>query len=131
VTAFLDLSADGEDVKAESYVPFLSPGIELRRSPTEDMSADPSSVKRSIAVLDELLASGKTVYLHCVGGFGRTGTVVGSYLVEKALAAPSEALGLVVALRANTDRPEAQSPQPEAQRLLVSTARPGPSALPL
>jgi ADP-ribosylglycohydrolase len=131
VTAFLDLSADGEDVKAESYVPFLSPGIELRRSPTEDMSADPSSVKRSIAVLDELLASGKTVYLHCVGGFGRTGTVVGSYLVEKALAAPSEALGLVVALRANTDRPEAQSPQTEAQRLLVSTARPGPSALPL
>jgi ADP-ribosylglycohydrolase len=131
VNAFLDLSADGEDVKAESYAPFLGAGIELRRSPTEDMSADSSSVKKSIAALDELLASGRTVYLHCVGGFGRTGTVVGSYLVEEGLAAPSEALGLVTALRARTDRPEAQSPQTEAQRLLVSSARPGPSALPL
>jgi ADP-ribosylglycohydrolase len=131
VTAFLDLSAEGEDLKAESYAPFLSPGIELRRSPTEDMSADSSSVKRSIAVLDELLASGKTVYLHCVGGLGRTGTVVGSYLVEKGLAAPSEALDLVAALRERTDRPKAESPQTEVQRLLVAATRPGPSALPL
>lgn len=131
VNAFLDLSADGEDVKAESYAPFLRPGTELRRSPTEDMSADASSVRRSVAALDEMLASGKTVYLHCVGGFGRTGTVVGSFLVEKGLAAPSEALALVTALRAHTDRPESQSPQTEAQRLLVATTRPGPSALPL
>jgi protein-tyrosine phosphatase len=32
--------------------------------------------------LDELLASGRTVYLHCRGGIGRTSTVLGCYLVR-------------------------------------------------
>ena len=42
--------------------------------------------------IDEAIANGKTVYLHCWGGIGRTGTVVGCWLSrqgypgEKALA---------------------------------------------
>ena len=30
-----------------------------------------------------LLAGGRTVYLHCRGGIGRTGTVLGCYLVRQ------------------------------------------------
>jgi hypothetical protein len=35
--------------------------------------------------IDESLASGRKVYLHCWGGIGRTGTTVGCYLVHKGL----------------------------------------------
>ena len=32
--------------------------------------------------IDKALAQGHKVYLHCVGGIGRTGTTVGCYLVR-------------------------------------------------
>ena len=32
--------------------------------------------------IDEALAEGHTVYVHCWGGIGRTGTVVGCHLVR-------------------------------------------------
>ena len=71
------------------------------------------------------------MYVHCLGGLGRTGAVVASFLAERGLAPPGEAVGLVKALRAGTDRPGTDSPQTEAQRRLVASRRPGPSALPL
>jgi len=40
------------------------------------------------AILDEIdssLAAGRKVYVHCWGGIGRTGTVVGCYLVRRGL----------------------------------------------
>ena len=95
------------------------------------MSADGPPLDRALRDLDALLAEGKTVYVHCVGGLGRTGTVVGSFLVEKGLASREEALTLIARLRAGTDSPGAESPQTEAQRRAVVAARPGPSALPL
>jgi protein-tyrosine phosphatase len=95
------------------------------------MSAEEGAVGRALGDLDDLLASGKTVYVHCVGGLGRTGTIVGRYLVEKGLAPPEDAVALLAVLRAGTDRPSSDSPQTEAQRLLVASSKPGPSALPL
>lgn len=35
--------------------------------------------------IDKHLAAGKHIYVHCVGGIGRTGTVVGCYLVRHGL----------------------------------------------
>ena len=32
--------------------------------------------------IDDALASGRNIYMHCWGGVGRTGTVVGCYLVR-------------------------------------------------
>jgi protein-tyrosine phosphatase len=97
----------------------------------KDMSADPEAVRRALSELDALLAAGRTVYLHCLGGLGRTGTVVASYLAEMGLAAPDAAAALVGSLRSSTDSPSVKSPQTKAQELLVASRRPGPSALPL
>jgi hypothetical protein len=38
--------------------------------------------------IDEALQKGRTVYLHCWGGIGRTGTVVGCYLVRHGKTGP-------------------------------------------
>jgi ADP-ribosylglycohydrolase len=138
VDAFLDLTVPGEEVGALPYAEALGSAasargepVERRSAPLDDMSADPRPVSRALAELDSMLSAGRTVYVHCVGGLGRTGMVVGSFLVEKGLAAPEEALPLIKALRAETDKPDAQTPQTDAQLALIESTIPGPSALPL
>jgi len=45
----------------------------------------------TLDAIDTALAEGRKVYLHCVGGIGRTGTTVGCYLVRHGMK-PTEAL---------------------------------------
>jgi ADP-ribosyl-[dinitrogen reductase] hydrolase len=131
IDAFLDLSDEGENVGVPGYSAALGAGVEHRRAPMADMSADPEAVKKALGELDALLEAGRNVYVHCVGGEGRTGAVIGAYLAEKGLAAPGEALGLLSSIRAREGLSPESSPQTEEQRRLVAGARPGPFALPL
>jgi hypothetical protein len=79
---FLDLTLAGEAVAYQQLV--TARGATHRRYPIQDMGV-PLNRAEMCAILDELdgaLALGRRVYLHCVGGIGRTGTVVGCYLVR-------------------------------------------------
>lgn len=136
VDALLDLTMAGENVGVAPYEEFLEGrrsvhGLPVNRYsvPIKDMSADSKDVHRALRELDALLAAGRTVYIHCVVGLGRTGTIVGSYLTEKGLAPPNEAANLIRTLRAATESPDEDSPQTEDQRRLVASRRPGPTAL--
>jgi protein-tyrosine phosphatase len=40
-------------------------------------------MKRILRCIDTELQAGGTVYVHCMGGIGRTGTVVGCYFAEQ------------------------------------------------
>jgi ADP-ribosylglycohydrolase len=138
VDAFLDLTEESEAIGAEPYAPLLEGRssvrglpVEMRSAQLRDMSAESAKVQDALSELVSLLAAGRTVYVHCLGGLGRTGTVVGSYLVETGLAPPEEASSLIAALRASTDTPTLASPQTDAQRRLVASRRPGPWSLPL
>ena len=51
--------------------------------------------------LDQALADGHRVYLHCFGGIGRTGTVVGCYLVRHGMTG-NEVLEQIAAWRRGT-----------------------------
>ena len=86
--------------------------------PTEE------ELRRILDTIDLALDRGEVVYVHCFGGRGRTGTVVGCHLVRHGLA-PEEALARVAELRAGL--PDASSPSPEtaAQLELVRRWRPG------
>lgn len=88
VTYFLDLTHPNDDltpydmilqeVAAESQIV-----VTYRRLPVYDMSIP--SAERMVTILDtidEALAQNKVVYVHCWGGVGRTGTVVGCHLVR-------------------------------------------------
>ena len=55
--------------------------------PITDMSV-PRRAAEMAAILDAIdgaLGQGRTVYVHCWGGIGRTGTVVGCWLVRHGL----------------------------------------------
>ena len=74
------------------------------------------------AILDLIAsarAAGELVYVHCWGGVGRTGTVVGCMLREAGLPA-SEVLGEIARARAETARAGRESPETEAQRQFVT-----------
>jgi protein-tyrosine phosphatase len=55
----------------------------------------------------------KPVHMHCWGGKGRTGTVVGCYLARHAMAAGSDVIDMIKELRKNTE--DFSDPSPETR----------------
>jgi hypothetical protein len=92
--------------------------------PDFGVPADPRGV---LDALEKALDDGRTVYIHCFGGIGRTGTLVGLYLVERGLTG-DEALGEIARLRAMLKPHHSRlgvlrSPESDEQRELVRTWR--------
>lgn len=97
-------------------------GIEYHAFPIPDMGVtDATTMTRIIDAIDAALEAGHTIYVHCWGGVGRTGTVVGCYLVRHG-STGDEALGQVRKLFRTTSQslwhPEG-SPQTNEQRAFV------------
>ena len=123
ITFFLDLTEEDE---LRPYAPLLLQeaaaqriNIEYRRVAIRDLSTPSRATMVDIlTTLDQALASGHIVYVHCWGGIGRTGTVVGCYLVRQGRSGP-EALAEIARQRAGTPDGWRSSPETEAQRRMV------------
>lgn len=76
-TLYLDLTEEGE---LEGYAHLLGEGARHVRMPIRDCGL-PSNEQlvRTLDLLDEALAAHEVVYVHCRGGIGRTGTVIGCH----------------------------------------------------
>ncbi len=88
VTCFVDLTQPGELTSYEALLPFATPGgrrIEyLRESiPDHGVPAGPDVMTRVIAMIDDAMAGGHVVYVHCRAGIGRSATVVGCWLATR------------------------------------------------
>ena len=96
VTLFLDLTHEGE---LEPYASLVqAPRRYVNRS-IRDFSIP--TREELVAILDEIdaeLAVGGVVYVHCWAGCGRTGVVVGSWLVRHGVD-PREALRRIAEAR--------------------------------
>lgn len=74
--------------------------------PIRDFSVPtPETMTNILDILDNALANGHTVYLHCHGGRGRTGTVIGCWLVRHGMTG-EEALARIAELRGDDNSPE-------------------------
>jgi predicted protein tyrosine phosphatase len=71
-------------------------------------------MKQILDIIDQRLAAGKLVYVHCVGGIGRTGTTVGCYLVRHGLSG-EEALLQLESLRRSAASWWRRSPESDQQ----------------
>lgn len=90
VDAFVDLTQPGELAPYDMHLPLH---IDHVRKPIPDHGTPEYAwhMQEILETLDSLLARGKTVYLHCRAGIGRTGTVVACHLIHGGLA-PDSAL---------------------------------------
>lgn len=83
ITHFIDLTEEGE---LSPYEPLLH-GMRYMRFPIVDQSVPESiaSVQNLIKAIKEIHidSSKNKVYIHCWGGVGRTGTIVGCYLASE------------------------------------------------
>ena len=70
-------------------------------------------------VIDTALGRGQPTYVHCWGGKGRTGTVIGCYIARHGLAVGGGALKRIVFLRRSEETKEIDSPETEPQRVMV------------
>jgi hypothetical protein len=121
IDCFVDLTEQGE-YSLRPYAEIVTQGgAEHRRLPVRDLGCPAVEEMRLILdTIDEAAARGRTVYVHCFGGIGRTGTVVGCYLVRHGMT-PKDALDTIRRLREGTPDGHRASPENDAQRVFVST----------
>ncbi len=116
VTLFVDLTVE---LELEPYAQLLDGAARHVRMPIPDMGVTTNDqMRRTLDVVDRERARGGVPYVHCWGGAGRTGTVVGCWLVRHGLDG-GEALGRIAALRAPSPALWLDSPQTDAQRSMV------------
>ncbi|UCC89198.1 MAG: dual specificity protein phosphatase family protein [Anaerolineales bacterium] len=125
VSVFLDLTEAGEYglkpythlMQAEAAA--MERSAEHHRMPIRDGETPTAEgMKHILDMIDTAITAGQTVYVHCFGGIGRTGTVVGCYLVRHGLDG-EEALRQIARLRQGTPDGWVSSPETAAQRKMV------------
>jgi protein-tyrosine phosphatase len=86
IRSFIDLTEESEGL--EPYEHLLAchsaKGVTYQRFPIADVSV-PASRKDTAAILDAIdgpIRNRRIVYVHCLGGVGRTGVIVGCWLAR-------------------------------------------------
>jgi len=124
VTTFIDLTEAEEGLApyAETVVAIAAErgrSVTHRRFAIRDVDVPTAELMReALDAIDTALAAGELVYVHCWGGVGRTGTVLGCHLLEGGCDR-ERVLDELAAMRAGTARASRTSPETSAQRAFV------------
>lgn len=119
---FLDLTEAGEQAydgsPLQPYAANVAPAV-VRRFAVRDNDVPSTTTMRDILdVIDEAMADGRCVYVHCWGGVGRTGTVVACWLIRHGATA-REAIDFIRERRRGQPQGERESPETAEQQAFV------------
>ena len=130
ITTFLDLTEEGESSPEHGelrrydtllYELARAHGIEARylRMPIQDLGIpEVWHMEAMLGLITSQMEQGHGVYVHCWGGVGRTGTVLGCLAVERGVPR-GVVLGDLARIRAGTQRAARESPETDDQREFV------------
>jgi protein-tyrosine phosphatase len=124
IRAFFDLTEKGELSAYDDILRDLAHerglAVEYDRVPIPDLGVPrPADLHRLLSRLETNVARGTPSYVHCWGGIGRTGTVVGCWLVEQNAMDGEAALKRIAELRRGTPDGARRSPETDEQSALV------------
>lgn len=131
IDTFVNLTRDADshssDAHLVSYGRYINDGVRSRSHPITDL--DIPTTDEMIDTLDTIdrdLGEGRSLYVHCWGGVGRTGTVLGCWLIRHKVAPPDEAIDVLARLRPQ-DRVAGRrrSPETPPQVAFVAAWQPG------
>lgn len=123
VTNYLDLTQSDELLPYEALLnreaELLGMVINYKRVPIKDQNITTSDeIAKCISFINESIESDNKVYIHCLRGLGRTGMIVGCFLVDKGLTG-KEALKKITYLRKSVLNSFLPSPQNRRQSGVV------------
>lgn len=124
------MEPDETDHKGKSFKPYDDLFIEIAgkynipvkctRYPIVDLSVpDAETMAAILDEIDHAAANHRPVYVHCRGGIGRTGTVVGCYLIRHRLANTDNVLDRIQRLRQYDPTSHIVSPETRQQINMV------------
>lgn len=125
VSAVINLmEADEKDHSGNLFFNYQSHliehGVITHQFPIKDMDIpSPIQMMRILKQIDVYVKQRKVVYLHCWGGLGRTGTVVGCYLLSKGLADVYNVLDAISILKSQSGLADKESPQTSGQKEFI------------
>jgi hypothetical protein len=86
VRAFIDLTEESEGLLPYAHLldQYKGHGVTHQRFPIQDVSAPKSkaATKATLNAIDRHIQDSRIVYVHCWGGVGRTGVIVGCWLAR-------------------------------------------------
>lgn len=114
---------------AEAYYEQKGCEITCLRYPIRDLDIPTiTQMRTTIEALNSILKEGGCAYLHCWGGIGRTGTVLGCFLLQNEILDHTTAISYISFLKRNTNIRNRMSPETIEQCDFVrywDTALPG------
>jgi len=124
VRTFVSLMEEHEtNHRGEGFNPYLEiaqayePSVEFHRFPIKDLSlpTKPAMIE-TLDAIDRFIETRPKVYVHCWGGVGRTGTVIGCWLLRHGVVEAGGVLQRLKELRRHdVERGRRQSPETDAQ----------------
>jgi protein-tyrosine phosphatase len=130
ILTFLNLTEEHETTPYADHLQILAQArkldISVVRRPLRDRRVPGAEILGQILdQIDDSMAKDRPLFIHCWGGIGRTGTVVGCHLMQHGLATSSDVIEKIAGLRSLIPGHGESSPHTPEQIERVKTWRNG------